>query len=223
MALLRVLGGWPGRSAAGAAGRWTRPGTRRWRPVPQRADRGRGPAHPPPAGVERERPPGRVEVCGQQAPAGLGHPVHLAERCLPLGRVAGLERDRDRDARHIGEVAQSERQPRRPLPPRLTASNGGRRHPAPIIIRGTPIAAMIANGSAGSISRALGRIAGSRQAVPVPRGGAGCPCQDSPPGVGVFTSVGSLAGTPGFRWFPGRCAGWGAGSTMAGAAERGRR
>jgi hypothetical protein len=38
---------------------------------------------------------------------------------------------------------------------------------------------MIANGSAGSISRALGRTAGSRQAVPVPRGGSGCPCQDS--------------------------------------------
>src|SRR5689334_10217752 len=78
--LLRVLGGWP-------AGRWTRPGTRRCRQfLLQRADRGRGPAHPLPAGVQWERPLGRVEVCGQQAPAGLGRPVHLAERRLPLER-----------------------------------------------------------------------------------------------------------------------------------------
>jgi hypothetical protein len=91
-------------------------------------------------------------------------------------------------------------QPHRPLPPRPTASNGGRRHLAPIVIRGTPIAAMITNGSAGSISRAQDRLAGSRQAVPVPRGWGGVAhARTLRLGVGVFTAVGSLAGTPGFR------------------------
>ena len=69
----------------------------------QRADRGSGAAHPPTASVHRERPPGGIEVRGQQAPAGFGHPVHLAERRLPLagGDVVNRERAGDHVKRHI--------------------------------------------------------------------------------------------------------------------------
>ncbi len=138
-----------------------------------------GCASEPPSAARPWSPP--ADEQGSQA---IGRaPRAVPKRAgTPLARVAGLERDHDLDARHIGEVAQSERQPADRCRHGPGPSNGGRRHPAPIIIPGTPIAAMIANGSAGSISRALDRIAGSRQAVPVPRGwGRGCPCQDSPP------------------------------------------
>src|SRR5215469_434431 len=47
--------------------------------------------------MQREWPPGWVEVRGKQAPAWFGDPVHLAEGCLPLpgGNVVYRERAGD--------------------------------------------------------------------------------------------------------------------------------
>jgi hypothetical protein len=51
-------------------------------------------AHPLAAGMQRERLACRVEVRDQQAAAGLGHPLHLAERRLPLARRDVVHRER---------------------------------------------------------------------------------------------------------------------------------
>jgi hypothetical protein len=59
-----------------------------------------------PARVQRQRPPGGVEVCDQHAPAGLGHPVHLTQRVLSLPRRDVVHRQRagDHVKRRIRQV-----------------------------------------------------------------------------------------------------------------------
>jgi len=96
----------PRRCLLGAAGRWTRPGTRRWRPVPPAGrpwpQRGASAARRDGAGA----PARRVDVRGQQAPAGLGSPGTSRERRLPLpgGDVVDRERTGDDVKRRIGQV-----------------------------------------------------------------------------------------------------------------------
>ena len=92
--------------------------------------------HPPSAGVQREWPPGGVEVGDQQAPAGFGHPVHLAwcgsalaRRNMVPGERAGDDVKRGTRQVQVLRDANSERHGRQCAAPRVGNRRRRRVHP----------------------------------------------------------------------------------------------